>query len=86
MPSPFPGMDPYIEDPAIWEDFHSLRPTPTCRSIWAKRFGLFTTMRPTICGLTTANRRRRPTLRRKTPIGSVRVCARRVRVRLKSII
>ena len=23
MPSPFPGMDPYIEDPEIWSDFHS---------------------------------------------------------------
>ncbi|MEK7278126.1 MAG: DUF4058 family protein [Chloroflexota bacterium] len=23
MPSPFPGMDPYIEDPVIWEDFHA---------------------------------------------------------------
>ncbi len=22
MPSPFPGMDPYIEAPSIWEDFH----------------------------------------------------------------
>jgi len=22
MPSPFPGMDPYIEDSGIWEDFH----------------------------------------------------------------
>jgi hypothetical protein len=22
MPSPFPGMDPYLEDPAIWSDFH----------------------------------------------------------------
>ncbi len=22
MPSPFPGMDPYIERPAIWADFH----------------------------------------------------------------
>jgi hypothetical protein len=22
MPSPFPGMDPYLEDPDIWEDFH----------------------------------------------------------------
>lgn len=22
MPSPFPGMDPYIEKPAIWPDFH----------------------------------------------------------------
>ena len=23
MPSPFPGMDPYLEDPAFWSDFHS---------------------------------------------------------------
>jgi hypothetical protein len=23
MPSPFPGMDPYIESPALWSDFHS---------------------------------------------------------------
>lgn len=22
MPSPFPGMDPYIEAPEIWSDFH----------------------------------------------------------------
>ena len=22
MPSPFPGMDPYLEDPAYWSDFH----------------------------------------------------------------
>lgn len=22
MPSPFPGMDPYLEHPAIWEEFH----------------------------------------------------------------
>ena len=22
MPSPFPGMDPYIERPEIWPDFH----------------------------------------------------------------
>jgi hypothetical protein len=22
MPSPFPGMDPYLEDPAWWQDFH----------------------------------------------------------------
>lgn len=22
MPSPFPGMDPYLEDPDIWPDFH----------------------------------------------------------------
>ncbi|MCE7987622.1 MAG: DUF4058 family protein [Caldilinea sp. CFX5] len=23
MPSPFPGMDPYIEQPAVWGDFHN---------------------------------------------------------------
>jgi hypothetical protein len=23
MPSPFPGMDPYLEAPAIWPDFHN---------------------------------------------------------------
>jgi hypothetical protein len=23
MPSPFPGMDPYLEDPAYWSDFHA---------------------------------------------------------------
>ena len=23
MPSPFPGMDPYLENPAFWPDFHS---------------------------------------------------------------
>jgi len=23
MPSPFPGMDPYIEGPELWSDFHS---------------------------------------------------------------
>jgi hypothetical protein len=22
MSSPFPGMDPYLEDPAVWEEFH----------------------------------------------------------------
>jgi hypothetical protein len=22
MPSPFPGMDPYLEDPSVWEEFH----------------------------------------------------------------
>lgn len=24
MPSPFPGMDPYLEDPAWWQSFHGL--------------------------------------------------------------
>ncbi|MBI3760749.1 MAG: DUF4058 family protein, partial [Chloroflexi bacterium] len=23
MPSPFPGMDPYLEASHIWEDFHA---------------------------------------------------------------
>ena len=22
MPSPFPGMNPYLEQPSVWEDFH----------------------------------------------------------------
>ena len=22
MPRPFPGMDPYLEDPSVWEEFH----------------------------------------------------------------
>ncbi|MDB5354522.1 MAG: hypothetical protein JWN24_975, partial [Phycisphaerales bacterium] len=22
MSSPFPGMDPYLEDPTVWEEFH----------------------------------------------------------------
>src|SRR5258708_2293284 len=22
MPSPFPGMDPYLEQPELWSDFH----------------------------------------------------------------
>ena len=24
MSSPFPGMDPYLETPALWSDFHAL--------------------------------------------------------------
>jgi len=23
MPSPFPGMDPYLEHPALWPDVHN---------------------------------------------------------------
>src|SRR5690242_3858643 len=23
MPSPFPGMDPYLEAPSLWQDFHN---------------------------------------------------------------
>jgi|SRR5579864_6726658 len=29
MPSPFPGMDPYLEDAAFWPDFH-----PTFINYW----------------------------------------------------
>ena len=29
MPSPFPGMDPYLEHPAWWQDFHA-RFIPIC--------------------------------------------------------
>lgn len=29
MPSPFPGMDPYVEDQKLWRDFHS-RFVPYC--------------------------------------------------------
>jgi hypothetical protein len=25
MPSPFPGMDPYLEDSEIWRGFHHLK-------------------------------------------------------------
>ena len=33
MPSPFPGMDPYLEHPRHWQDFHTeflttIRPRP----------------------------------------------------------
>jgi len=24
MPTPFPGMDPYLEDPSVWEEFHHI--------------------------------------------------------------
>lgn len=24
MPSPFPGMDPYLEHPGLWPGFHNL--------------------------------------------------------------
>ncbi len=40
MPSPFPGMDPYIEHPTIWSDFHgglaeAIR--DRCRVLWRLR-------------------------------------------------
>jgi hypothetical protein len=25
MPSPFPGMDPYLEEPSQWPDIHLVR-------------------------------------------------------------
>jgi hypothetical protein len=33
MSSPFPGMDPYLEDPAIWPDFHFRFITYWCERI-----------------------------------------------------
>jgi Protein of unknown function (DUF4058) len=30
MPNPFPGMDPFIEKPAIWPDFHNRMVTYIC--------------------------------------------------------
>ena len=38
MPSPFRGMDPYLESPAHWRDFH--HPIRTCRLTWVKPFAL----------------------------------------------
>ncbi len=36
MPSPFPGMDPYLESPAQWPDFHHELIT-SCRGVIADR-------------------------------------------------
>ena len=33
MPSPFPGMDPYLEDPAFWSDFHARFITYWCDTL-----------------------------------------------------
>src|SRR5438128_1219366 len=33
MPSPFPGMDPDLEDPAFWLDFHSRFVNCWCESL-----------------------------------------------------
>lgn len=33
MPSPFPGMDPYLEDPALWPDVHH----GWLEAIWSER-------------------------------------------------
>ncbi len=33
MPSPFPGMDPYLENPAYWPDFHARFITYCCDEI-----------------------------------------------------
>lgn len=33
MPSPFPGMDPYVERPAIWADFHDRLITFLCSAL-----------------------------------------------------
>jgi hypothetical protein len=36
MPSPFPGMNPYIEQPAVWEDFHTRFMTAAAEVIGAQ--------------------------------------------------
>jgi len=36
MKSPFPGMDPYLENPVIWVDFHNKFMTYLCEVIAAK--------------------------------------------------
>ena len=36
MPSPFPGMNPYIEQPAVWEDFHTRFMTAAAEAIAAQ--------------------------------------------------
>jgi hypothetical protein len=33
MKSPFPGMDPYLESPEIWPDFHSRFINAWCEAI-----------------------------------------------------
>jgi len=33
MPSPFPGMDPYLENPSIWPDFHQALSTEIRNSL-----------------------------------------------------
>src|SRR4051794_15315516 len=33
MPCPFPGMDPYIERPSIWPDFHDRLITYICAAL-----------------------------------------------------
>ncbi len=33
MPSPFPGMDPFLESPAFWPDFHSRFVNAWCEAI-----------------------------------------------------
>ncbi|MBV9123164.1 MAG: DUF4058 family protein [Planctomycetes bacterium] len=33
MPSPFPGMDPYLENPAFWPDFHAHFVTYCCDAL-----------------------------------------------------
>ena len=50
MPSPFPGMDPYIEHPEIWSDFHQNFPVeiqarinPLIRPRYVARLVPFTT-------------------------------------------
>jgi hypothetical protein len=36
MPSPFPGMNPYLEQPTVWEDFHMAFATEIRESLAAQ--------------------------------------------------
>lgn len=36
MPSPFPGMNPYLEQPSVWEDFHMAFATEIRESLSAQ--------------------------------------------------
>jgi Protein of unknown function (DUF4058) len=36
MPSPFPGMNPYLEHPTVWEDFHMAFATEIRESLAAQ--------------------------------------------------
>ena len=38
MPSPFPGMDPYLEQPDVWHDFHESF-CPACRALLMPQLG-----------------------------------------------
>lgn len=51
MPSPFPGMNPYLEQDDVWQDFHQSFITRTARtSAGTVSFGIYEPFRLTIQG------------------------------------